>query len=261
MSRSTLDASDAAGGRRPTLPLGVDPESFLNETLPPPTPMPDGLAITALRSRVNKNGRGAIRIDVELDGEPWATLDAETVMAERLKRGTTLGEQRRREVLLADETLLARRAAATRAAFRPRSAVELRRHLKGRKFSETAIEQALAQLQASGTIDDEKVAARWLRKRSRQGGYGEARLRSELHGLGIGGAIIDRQLDLWRAESNPAEECRTLARKKWAAVRDQSDPKARERLRRLLARRGFDAEVVAATLKSILAGDEGSGDE
>src|SRR5690606_15562794 len=61
-------------------------------------------------------GRRAPKVTVFLDGEEWATLEAETVVREGLRRDDRLDEARREAILAADAAIRARRAAAGHAA-------------------------------------------------------------------------------------------------------------------------------------------------
>jgi SOS response regulatory protein OraA/RecX len=213
--------------------------------------------ITALVAIPPKGRRAASepRWRVELDGEAWVELEAETVVRFGLKLGRRLGPDERQGVLVADQVLLARRWAAARCAARPRTRRALARELGAKRFTPAVIEEALKALEASGTLNDAEVARRHVRKRARAGGYGPARLLSELIEMGVERAVAEAVL----AEAIGGEEAREAcleAARGWAARRGApGDAKQRMRLVQFLQRRGFDGEAIGEALERIGASD------
>lgn len=210
---------------------------------PPPT-------ITALSAE----GRGARRIRVEVDGRPWATLDAETVVRERLSTGEPLDAARQAAVRARDERIRARKQAAARAAGSPRTAAELRALLKEKGFDDDAIDGAIADLSATGTIDDTRAVDRIIRnRRSRK--LGPRRIEAELAARGIDADAardaIARQAgdEVWR------DECLALARKAAARYQPLSEPSNRRKLSEYLLRRGYPAHLVSDTLRELTRTD------
>jgi regulatory protein len=191
---------------------------------------------------------------IELAGEAWAEIDAEVVVRLGLKRGFALTQADRERILHADQVLRARRWAAARSAARPRSRRSLEQDLCARKFSATVIHEALDTLEASGTINDSEVAARHLRKRGREGGYGPERLRSELLGLGLSPEAAATALAA-NHRADPLEACLELAGKRAARYMPLHDVKNRTRLMQFLQRRGFEAETVRRAMDRILSRD------
>ncbi len=218
------------------------------------------VTITAIRYR--KKSRHPLGVcAVELDGEPWAELDPEIVVSEGLKKGALLSATRLREVALADETLRARRAAASRCALRRRSHAELSRYLRGRGFGSAAAEHALAQLAESGTVDDLEVARRHLRKRTREGGYGRRKIQEEMRRLGLEPSVIERAFCEDRGGDDPdIEACAKLAVKRAGRYRPLDDPHNLRKFIAFLCRRGF-AQSVAERAICDLGNGIGGGDE
>lgn len=212
------------------------------------------VTITAIRYR--KKSRHPLGVcAVELDGEPWADIDPEIVVSEGLKAGASLSAMRLREVALADETLQARRAAASRCAMRRRSHAELSRHLRERGFGSAAAERALAQLTESGTVDDLEVARRHLRKRTREGGYGRRRIEAEMRRLGLEEAAIERAFSEGESDGDPdAETCGILAARRAGRYRPLEDPDNRRKLIAFLCRRGFAQDIAERAICDLESG-------
>lgn len=201
------------------------------------------VTITAIRYRKKRRHPSGV-CAVELDGEPWAELDPEIVVSEGLKTGASLSATRLREVALADETLRAMRAAASRCALRRRSHAELDRYLHQRGFGSAAVERALVGLAESGTVDDLEVARRHLRKRTRGGGYGRRRIEAEMRRLGLEEAVIERALSEDGSDGDPdIEACRILAARRAGRYRPLDDPDNRRKLTAFLCRRGFAQDI------------------
>jgi regulatory protein len=129
--------------------------------------------VTGLRERP----RG--RVEVELDGAAWRVLPADAVVRAGLRTGRPLDRETAR--LLARELrrgkALARAARAL--ATRDRSRGELEDRLQRAGVSATAREEAIAALEASGVLDDARVAESRAQELARRG-YGNAAIRSDL---------------------------------------------------------------------------------
>lgn len=212
--------------------------------------MSDEFKITSIRFR-EKKGKTREHCEVALDGKTWTKLDAEIVVREGLKIGATLSASRQQELLDEDEVLRARRMAASRSAMKRRSRADLASYLSARGFRDSIIERVLDDLERSGTVNDDAVAERWVRKRRREGGYGAARLKSELFGLGLTEPTVHRSLAAVLKESDPLSDCREFAAKKIRQYQPLDDPKNRRRLADLLRRRGFDGETIESCLRTL----------
>lgn len=206
--------------------------------------------ITAIKY-VAKKRRGAELCEVHLDEKLWAMLDAEIVVREGLRTGQSLNEERQKAILRADEILCARRSAARRTALKPRSKRQLVHFLKERGHGPGVVDEAIGKLEENGTIDDQAVARRHLRKRFRQGGFGESRLREELGALGLDRKLVDRELREAFEDRDARELCLDFARKKAAKYAPLSEPANRRKLIELLRRRGFEMDVIGAALRAL----------
>jgi regulatory protein len=186
---------------------------------------------------------------IELDGQPWAELEAETVVRFGLKRGRRLTLEERQSVLMADQVLLARRWAAARCSLRPRTRRAMARELGEKRYTPAVIETALAALEQAGILNDAEVARRHLRKRARAGGYGPARLLNELINLGVERSVADAVLGEAVNEADPDERCREAA-EGWIKRRGRpEDSNQRARLIQFLQRRGFDGETIRQAIE------------
>jgi regulatory protein len=144
--------------------------------------------VTSLRER--KRGK----VEVELDGEPWRVLPATVVVRAELRVGRRLDRESAR--LLARE--LRRANALTRAtralSSRDRSRGELVARLDEAGVPETARDEALRSLEASGFVDDARMAESRARDMARRG-YGDAAIRSDLRTRRIDSETISAAIE------------------------------------------------------------------
>lgn len=196
-------------------------------------------------------GRRVIKAVVHVDGAPWATIDAETLVRMNLARGQRLTDARKAEILLADETVLARRSAARHSAANPKTKRELERHLIAKGFSAAARTAALAELESSGTIDDPRVAGRIVRSRRNKKNIGPLRLRQELALRGIESSEAERRVDEAFEDVNQTEECLNLAQKIRHKYEPLDERAQQARLAGFLMRRGYEADTVRETIERL----------
>lgn len=209
--------------------------------------------ITQLKALQAKRTRPGAepRIAVELDGRPWAEIEAETLVRHGLKKGKALTHEERHRILRSDAVLRARRWAAARCARKPRSRRRLEHEMRSRGMTDPVIGEALDALEAAGTVNDDEVAARHLRKRAREGGYGPARLMKELLELGVSRDTAEAAIARAGADRDSGEACLALARKRAARYAPLDEPRNRNRLMQFLQRRGFDGEAILRAVETL----------
>ena len=193
--------------------------------------------VTALRST---GRRGAVR--VELDGAPWRTLPLEVVMRSGIAVGRRLERPQlrllRRE-LRRHEALRAATAALGR---RDLSEHELDERLRRRMLTDEERDEAVATVRDAGLVDDGRFArGRALALAGR--GYGDRAIRADLERRGLDVEAVEGALRALEPESERAEA--VIARRGRGAA-----------TARLLARRGFDEDVVEATVAAAAGAEE-----
>ena len=184
--------------------------------------------VTALRRKAPG------RIEIELDGAPWRAVPDEVVVRCGLRRGSTLErpvlrtlrrELRRAEALTRAGRALARRDFSTR---------ELDDRLRRAGVRADERTEAVGVLTAAGVLDDERTARRRATALAERG-WGNAAIRARLEGEGIGATLAEEALSGLPPERERAG----------LVVKPGLDPR---KAAALLARRGFDDDIVAATL-------------
>jgi len=206
-----------------------------------------------------------LRMRLHLDrGEP---LEVALEALERLGLGVgdALSPKRRHQLLDADAEVKVREAALSLLSYRARTRTELKRKLLGKGFHLARVEPCLDRLEQRGLLDDEAVAAAFVRDRIRLRPRGRIRLTQELRAKGVGpdvaGRVVDRVLadeeiteaDLVRQVASawlsrqPAATAEALV----ATRRSPASEKARRRLQGYLSRRGFGGGALGRALDMV----------
>ncbi|MBC2713887.1 MAG: hypothetical protein HF978_01100 [Desulfobacteraceae bacterium] len=159
--------------------------------------------------------------------------------AEGLKQSDHLSRNKIEKLKQADEQDTAYSRAMFYLKFRPRSRMEIKQYLKGKKFSPVAVASALSRLEANGYINDLDFARLWIENRLRFRPKGSYALKGELREKGINEQIInDVLMDFDETESA------------WAAVAPRADRlrkleknEFKKKLYNFLNRRGFGYSI------------------
>ncbi len=137
---------------------------------------------------------------------------------------------------------------------------ELTRKLMQAGHGAGASEQAVERLERAGVLDDRAYGQAVMRELCRGKAAGPRLMRAKLIQKGLAGPLIDELVREADGGRDAVAEARALAQKKLrAASMQRLDPPARKRrLWGLLARRGFEGDVIEAALRGLggLAGEE-----
>ena len=183
------------------------------------------------------------RVNVYLDSEYAFGLDA--VEAAQLRKGQMLSDAEIAALKAQDERNRVFERAVRFLSYRPRSQVEVERHLRRKAVAEDVIGDVIVRLQRAKYLDDEEFARFWLENRERFRPRGRRALRYELRQKGVSDEIITRLLDevddeaaAWRAVEG------RLTR--WAHL---PGGEFRQKVVGYLSRRGFDYSTISLTLE------------
>lgn len=170
------------------------------------------------------------RVAIELDGAPWRVLPVDVVVRAGLVEGRSLDRAAlrtvRRELRRSEALAVAARALHTRDLTRQ----ELQARLLRRGVDERLAGESVAALQASGLVDDARLAhSRAARLAER--GYGDAAIRHDLELRGVVPELVEEAV-----QGLESETIRALP------IIEERGPGPRTA--RYLAARGFAADTV-----------------
>ncbi len=155
-----------------------------------------------------------------------------------------------------------REAALALLSRRDHSRRELARKLRRKGHSREQIEAVLARLEEAGLVSDERYARLFVADKLAVGPLGRRSIVQGLRLKGIGVEAAGRALEeVYRdREVDDRNLAEGLARKRAGRLCMLEPAVARRRLAGLLARRGFDASVVADVIRDVLGAASASGE-
>ncbi len=194
-----------------------------------------GGIVTALKfQKGNKE-----RVNVYLDGTYAFGLSA-VIAATRLRRGQVLSDVEIAELQTQDERDRAYDQAIRFLRYRPRSRAEMEQYLRGKHFSEDAVNNAMARLEQAGYLDDETFARFWVENRQRFRPRSRRALSVELRRKGLEHELVRDVV----SEQNDEEAAWQAVEPQLSRWRALGKEELRRKLTDFLARRGFDYETI-----------------
>jgi regulatory protein len=185
--------------------------------------------------------RNQDRINVFLDGEYAFSISLNAALS--LKRGQKLSQVDIERLQREEDGFRAYNSALRFLGYRPRSRLEIERHLRQKGYESEAIDAAMARLVAQRYIDDEAFARSWLNHRERLRPRGARGLSYELRQKGIEREIINEVLTELDEEASA-----------WAAIegkrhrwRGLDQLAFRKKVTGFLSRRGFSYDIIRKT--------------
>lgn len=137
---------------------------------------------------------------------------------------------------------------------RPRSVVEIRRHLRTKRFDDAAIDKAIDKLRAQRYLDDEAFARYWVEQRDEHRPRGERAIVSELMQKGVARDVIELVLGE-REPDSEVKRAREVIRRpitRWVSM-DENERK--RKIHQFLATRGFSYDVIEEVIEHPVAED------
>ena len=133
-----------------------------------------------------------------------------------------------------------------------RTRADVARRLRDKGYAAPVVDEVIARLQGVGLLDDAEYARAFLADRWGRRAAGWRVLERDLRQRGVEREDIERARRQFEAEQGPADEVRLArrvaeqAQRRYAALDSRV---RRQRLYALLARRGFDGDVIEQALR------------
>jgi regulatory protein len=132
---------------------------------------------------------------------------------------------------------------------RAHSSTEIRRKLLARGAEPEVVAEVLEKLLAWGYLNDEAFAAQRAASLARRG-FGSRAVAAKLSAAGVSASLV--QGEARRSKADEVELARQALERRLRGARFQDlEPKARQRLLRWLASRGFSAEAIASVHREV----------
>jgi regulatory protein len=192
---------------------------------------------------IRRRRPGDSAVDVVLDSGDVVRVHDRRLVEHRLSPGMTLGAAGVHALRQAAAADAAERRALRLIARRPRAEAELRARMAGWGVDAVTATGVLERLAELGQVDDRRLAVAVTEARHEQG-YGRLRTAHDLARLAVDEPAAAEALETLPEDERPAAE--RIARRRFGPP--PYDDRTARRAAAFLARRGFDAEVVAAAV-------------
>jgi regulatory protein len=138
---------------------------------------------------------------------------------------------------------------------RDRTVLEMRRYLEGKRVEPGAIEQALAQLEREGFLDDARFARQLAEDKRLLEQWGADRIERRLLTLGVSAPLV-REVVAAPGPGGELEAATALLRRRFPALGD--DPRERRRAFGVLVRKGYEPDLAWEAIRAHAGGDAGA---
>ena len=209
--------------------------------------------VTAIVANPRRNGR----FDVVVDGSVAATLSLEAIERLQLSVGAIVDERLRAAFQRETSIVATYDRALNMIALRARSSTELRRLLVRKGEPAENVDVAIERLLRAGFLDDGSFAKQFTRAKALGGGLSRRRVQQELTRRGVARDVTDSAIADVFAEEHIDEEgtLERVARKKLKSLARLDTAVQRRRLYAFLARRGYDSDDIARTVRSLMSSE------
>ena len=206
-------------------------------------------SITSIRAQA----RSPERVSVYLDDAFAFGIHRDILLEFDIRKGAELDVETQTRILRRDSFFRARSAAFRLLAYRNRTCAEISRKLERSEYPAEIAAAVVDHLKVIGLVDDTRYAANYAEVRFRSGGYGPARIRSDLQRKGIGRVEAAAAVaEVFNSQEEILDKARDLARKRWERLkREPDDRKRNKKLYDYLARRGYPFDVIHRIVEEI----------
>jgi regulatory protein len=203
-------------------------------------------------TRIIQQKRSPRRRSVYLDDRFAFGCNVNVVARFRLREGMALSPEAIASILQSEVRQECFDAAVKMLQSRLHARVELRRKLIGREYSESMVDEVLTDLTRLGYVDDARFAKTVTLAAAEHRQHGRQRAMVELLRRGVEGETARRAVqDVYDATDSLAI-ARRLAKKRASSLQRLDPIVARRRLAGMLARRGFEYDVVKPVIDELL---------
>lgn len=169
-----------------------------------------------------------------------------------IEEGVTLTPSLYRQLHDAEGLVAVREACLRYLSGRDHSSFELKQKVGKKGYNEEDIERVIQHLSASGYLNDENFAAKFVQEKTELNQWGPKKIRSHLYKKGIERKIIENVLALKTDDLQLQQICVDLViKRKRHFLREDDIYKRKQKIYRYLAGRGFSGSVIKKSLPRI----------
>ena len=185
------------------------------------------------------------RINVFLDGE--FAFGLEEITAARLHIGQALTDQEVAALREADSAEWAKNVAHRFLSYRPRSSIEVRRHLRKKGVDEAVTDQVIDRLEELKLLDDLAFAQYWVEQRETFKPRSRRALQYELFQKGLSRQIVEQAVE----QVDEMAAAQRAGAKKASLWRNLAEDEFHSKMRGFLGRRGFNYAIISEVSREL----------
>lgn len=201
-------------------------------------------------TRLERQKKNKHRINVFLNDEYAFAVHEDIIVKYRLIKGKMISDEDLEELLLADEVKRAEYYGIRYLGVRPRTEMELIKHLHDKGFTDETIHQVCDTFLEKNYLDDRQFAHQWVMERMYLKPRGRNLLRHELNKKGVKPEVIDGALDEISLKEE-IEVAKKIVLKKYPHPSFTNGMEMRNKIGPFLQRKGFTYEVIVPVLEQL----------
>ena len=206
------------------------------------------MTITAIQQQ-KKNKK---RWNVYIDGEFSCGVAEDTVLKFGLRTKDDLDRKTLDKIKEFDEFVYAKKIAYDFLSYRNRSVYEIIRKLKSKDISFNSIQKIIKHIKELGLLDDEQFAKQLISDKIKRKPVGKKILVQKLFQKGVGKDVSTKVLEQEYTPENERAFALENFRKLFPKIKEQDKNTQRRKTYELLARRGFDYDVISEIIREYL---------
>lgn len=169
-----------------------------------------------------------------------------------IEEGVELTPSLYRQLKDAEDLVAIREACFRYLSGRDHSSFELKQKVGKKGYKESDIERVVQDLSASGYLNDETFAAKFVEEKTELNQWGPKKIKSHLYKKGLDRKIIDKVLTKKTDDLQLQQICVDLVMKrKRHFLREDDEFKRKQKIYRYLAGRGFSGSVIKKSIPRI----------
>lgn len=194
---------------------------------------------------------------VFLDNDEKLFLSYEVFLKNGLKKDSEISESRFNLLIEENQKYYIKLKAFDYLSRRMHSAYELKNKLKVKGYNAEFIADILNNLKENGYLDDQKFSMQFAEEKSLLKNWSRAKIKVELMKKGINRDIINSVFILDNVEDSEFTNAQAIAEKKLRSLKSRNIPilDIEKKLLTFLLQKGFDYELTAKVISSILRGN------
>ena len=205
-----------------------------------------------LITAIEKQKRNKKRWSIYVDGEFACGVAEDTVLNFGLRTNDEIDKKTLDKIIDFDEFVYAKKIAYDSLSYRSRSISEISKKLKSKDISPDTIQKVIKHIQELGLLDDEQFAKQLISEKIKRKPVGKKVLMQKLYQKGVDKNVSTKVLEQEYTPENEREFALQNFKKLFPKIREQDKNTQRKKTYELLARRGFDYEVINEIIREYI---------